>query len=74
LKKCEFFWRNTTPARAEVKICLFVTIIFSYNDVLVEKGNCQLAFSFMRCILEDNKQLKEIWRNYDDGIDMKVFN
>jgi hypothetical protein len=31
-----------------------------------------LAFSFLRCMLEDNVELKEVWMKYDDGIDLKV--
>jgi hypothetical protein len=32
-----------------------------------------LAFSFLRCMIEDNEELKEVWTKYDDGIDLKVY-
>jgi hypothetical protein len=47
--------------------------LINWQLFLVVNGKCSFAFSFLRCILEDNAQLKEVWMKYDDGIDLKVF-
>jgi hypothetical protein len=39
----------------------------------VENGTCASAFSLLRCMVEENEELKDVWMKYDVGIDLKVY-
>lgn len=46
--------------------------MLKYFFFKVERGEGNLAFSILKCALENSDELKEIWKYYSDEVKYKV--